>query len=114
YRLAQTLAGDRTLFCGGDSAGGGLTLSYVTALRDEGSALPRAVILLSPWLNLLLNSKSKVSNDRSDAMVGGGYINRLADYYAGSTPKNHPKLSPLFADLHNLPPIQVLVSDSEV
>ena len=33
----------------GDSAGGGLALAVLLALRDEGRELPAGCILLSPW-----------------------------------------------------------------
>ena len=37
---------------GGDSAGGGLTMATLLALRDAGERLPRAAFLMSPWVDL--------------------------------------------------------------
>jgi acetyl esterase/lipase len=47
WLLAQGLAAKRVAM-GGDSAGGGLALQTLLALRDEGSPLPAAAFLLSP------------------------------------------------------------------
>src|SRR4030095_10104977 len=36
----------------GDSAGGGLTVATLVALRDAGDALPAAGVCISPWVDL--------------------------------------------------------------
>src|SRR5260370_15768248 len=50
----------------GDSAGGGLALSLVIALRDEAKELPAGCILLSPWLGLGLGPRAVPELGRQD------------------------------------------------
>ncbi len=53
------LDGDSSrLVVGGDSAGGGLAVAMCVALRDAGEPLPRALALLSPWVDLTCSSPS--------------------------------------------------------
>lgn len=37
---------------GRDSAGGGLTVTMLVKLRDDGDPLPAAAVLMSPWTGL--------------------------------------------------------------
>jgi monoterpene epsilon-lactone hydrolase len=42
------------------------------------------------------------------------FLIRLADHYAGPTPREHPLLSPQYADLHGLPPLLIHVGADEL
>jgi monoterpene epsilon-lactone hydrolase len=99
---------------GGDSAGGGLALATLLSLRDAGDALPAAAMLFSPWTDLAGTGDSLVSNDRRDAMFKGGDIAPGAEpYLAGTDPRN-PLASPLYAELHGLPPLLIHAGTYEV
>jgi acetyl esterase/lipase len=43
-----------SLAVAGDSAGGGLALALMAALRDLGEPLPAAAVVMSPWTDLTL------------------------------------------------------------
>ena len=47
---------------GGDSAGGGLTVSVITRLRDDGDPLPGCAWLASPWTDLTMSGETLVTN----------------------------------------------------
>jgi acetyl esterase/lipase len=103
----------------GDSAGGGAALSTMCALRDAGDPLPGAAYLLSPWTDLTGSGESVTTRAHADPMIDGTRISAAGRVYAGDTPLDHPGVSPLFADLHALPPMliqtgvdEVLLSDS--
>ncbi|MCA9790170.1 MAG: alpha/beta hydrolase [Candidatus Eremiobacteraeota bacterium] len=98
----------------GDSAGGGLALSTLVALRDRGLPLPAAVVCFSPWTDLAATGRSLDTNDAHCAMFYGADIATSARLYAGQASPEHPLISPLYADLGGLPPMLVHVSDSEV
>ena len=51
---------------GGDSAGGGLALSMLLALREAGATMPLAVILMSPWVDLTTSMPSHRTNRKYD------------------------------------------------
>ena len=98
----------------GDSAGGGLALALLLALRRAGDALPAAAVLFSPWTDLAATGESLVRNDRSDPMFHGRHVGEGALIYLGDTPATEPLASPLYGDLAGLPPLFIQASDSEV
>jgi monoterpene epsilon-lactone hydrolase len=111
--LAQGLRADR-LIIGGDSSGGGLTLATVVALRDRGERLPVASVLLSPWLDLTLSGPTIESRATIDPLVSrAGLLACVRDYSAECDP-GEPLISPLFAALHDLPPLFIQVGDHEM
>jgi acetyl esterase/lipase len=98
----------------GDSAGGGLALATLVALRDAGEPLPAGAILFSPWTDLATTGASLQTNDGIDPMFHGPSIALAARLYLGDTPPTHPYASPLYADLKGLPPLFMQVSSTEV
>lgn len=98
----------------GDSAGGGLALSLMLALRDEGLALPRAAALFSPWADLAVAGESARVNEGKDAVFSRRMLKIAAlNYLRGAGAKN-PLASPLYADLRGLPPLLLHVGADEI
>ena len=99
----------------GDSAGGGLALALLLALRDAGVALPAAGIGLSPWtdLNLPITALRRVAREES-LLLEALQMRTWGPLYAHKTPISHPLLSPAQAELHGLPPLLIQVSTAEV
>ena len=99
----------------GDSAGGGLALALLLALRDAGEALPAAGIGLSPWtdLNLSISSLRRVAREEG-LLFEALQMRTWGPLYAHQTPLTHPLISPAQADLHGLPPLLIQVSTAEV
>jgi epsilon-lactone hydrolase len=98
----------------GDSAGGGLTLSLLLALREAGTPLPAGAALFSPWTDLVATGDSVRTNAARCAMFNGPDIGPSARYYLGTTDPRHPLASPLYADLKGLPPLLIHVGEDEV
>lgn len=111
--IAEGIEPDRIVLAG-DSAGGGLALALLIALRDAHEKLPAAGVLFSPWTDLAATGQSIVVNDRSDALFFGSWIAPEARHYLGGTPATNPLASPVYADLTGLPSLFIQVSDSEV
>jgi len=97
----------------GDSAGGGLTVATLVAIRDAGLPMPSAAALLSPWVDLSLSGDSVVSRAGRDPMLSSPYIRFCAQAYCADRPVSHPGCSPLFADLRGLPPLLIQVGSEE-
>jgi acetyl esterase/lipase len=98
----------------GDSAGGGLTLATLVALRDAGDPLPSAGLCISPWTDLALSGDSVETRAEEDPMVAGDGLKLMADaYLAGRDPRT-PLASPLYADLAGLPPLLLQVGSAEI
>jgi monoterpene epsilon-lactone hydrolase len=98
----------------GDSAGGGLTLSLLLALREAGTPLPGGAALFSPWTDLAATGDSVRTNADRCAMFNGPDIGPSARYYLGATDPLNPLASPLYADLKGLPPLLIHVGEDEV
>jgi acetyl esterase/lipase len=101
------------LFLGGDSAGGGLALATMLRLRDAGEPLPRAAVLLSPWVDLSLSAEALAGLGPYDYLNAKMLLD-AAPKYAGTHPLSHPLVSPLYADLHGLPPLLVQTGEWEL
>lgn len=115
YRwLLSTGIEARQLSVAGDSAGGGLALALVMALRDESEKLPSCVACLSPWTDMTGSGESIVANSERDAMFFGEDIVPYASAYLGSQPPQAPLASPLLGDFDELPPLYFEVGESEV
>lgn len=102
------------LVLAGDSAGGGLVLSTLVRLRELGAPLPAGAVLYSPWTDLAGTGETLETNTERDVMFYGAGIRLAGRIYAGDTPPDHPLVSPLYADLTGLPPLQVFAGDGEV
>ncbi len=99
---------------GGDSGGCAHILSLVIALRDRGQPLPAGLVMISPYLDLTLSLPSVAANAARDPMVTAHALRRGGDGYRGDIPENDPRVSPLFADLHGLPPVLVQAGSEEI
>jgi monoterpene epsilon-lactone hydrolase len=98
----------------GESAGGGLALSLMLALRAAGVPLPAAAALFSPWTDLAATGDSIRTNTGRCAMFDGPSVAFSAGYYLGDTDPRNPLASPLYADLSGLPPLLIHVGADEV
>ena len=97
----------------GDSSGGGLALASMMRLRDQGSPLPAAAAVLSPWTDLALTGQSLAECASSDPFVPVELMPRaVALYLAGADPRL-PYASPLYGDPAGLPPTLILVGSDE-
>ena len=98
----------------GDSAGGGLALATLHKLRDEGIALPGAVVAVSPWTDLALTGPSLRSNAAADPMLNVAHLPALADSYLAGADPRHRYASPLYGDASGLPPTLIHVGSDEI
>jgi acetyl esterase/lipase len=95
-KLLEQESADRVVVHGA-SAGGNLAAALVLRARDEGLALPGAVVLLSPHVDLTESGDSFQANLGIDTVLTGSLMpaNRL---YANGADLAHPYVSPLFGD----------------
>ena len=96
----------------GDSAGGGLALAFLMALRDAGDPLPACAVCLSPWFDLEGAGASALADD--DPIVERQHLIDVGKVYlAGAAPRS-PLASPLHGDLGGLPPLLLQVGDRDL
>ncbi len=101
------------LVIAGDSAGGGLCVALLLSLRDRGIPLPAAAVLFSPFVDLAATGESARLNSDRCAMFTRDSFGRAAEYYVGQGDRCAPLASPLYADLHGLPPLLIHVGADE-
>lgn len=99
---------------GGDSAGGGLAVALLQALKTRGDAQPAGAFLYSPWVDLKDGGAAMRENEATDAMFQADHIQRGALRYAGTLALDDPRVSPVYGDLAGLPPLLIFVSESEL
>lgn len=99
---------------GGDSAGGGLTVSVLLDARDRGATLPAAAVAVSPLADFTASGASVTTHRDTDPVITERSLGMLAAAYLREHDRDHPLASPVFADLTGLPPILLLASDSEI
>lgn len=97
----------------GDSAGGGLTVAVLVAIRQAKLPTPAAGVCMSPWVDLEGIGESMSTKAGVDPIVQrDGLLNMAAAYLGGSDPRT-PLAAPLYADLSGLPPLMIQVGTSE-
>jgi monoterpene epsilon-lactone hydrolase len=113
WLLAQHYSPTRIVFAG-DSAGGGLTLAALLALRDMGEPLPAAAVPISPWTDLEGTGASVKSKATRDPMVQMESLTSSAKAYLGEQDVRNPLASPLYGDYRGLPPMLIQVGEAEI
>jgi acetyl esterase/lipase len=112
WLLAQGCKPGR-LAIAGDSAGGGLTVATLVALRDAGTPLPAAGVCLSPWVDLEGVGESMRAKADLDPMVYHDGLLQMAALYLNGLDPRTPLAAPLYADLRGLPPLLIQVGTAE-
>ncbi|MFV0526137.1 MAG: alpha/beta hydrolase [Acidimicrobiales bacterium] len=98
----------------GDSAGGGLCMLTLLALRAAGGPMPKTAALMSPWVDLEAVGDTFESRAELDLIIDADSSRAAAeDFLQGRDPRD-PTAAPLHADLTGLPPILIQVGDHEV
>jgi len=113
WLLAQGYKPERIVIAG-DSAGGGLAVSTLLALRDLGAPLPAAGVCISPWVDFEAEGESMTSRAAQDPLVSREMILNLAKTYMGEKGSlREPLAAPINAYLNDLPPLFIQVGNSE-
>jgi epsilon-lactone hydrolase len=98
----------------GDSAGGGLVLATLLALRDAQTPLPAAAVPISAWSDMEGTGASMKTRASKDPMVANGSLLDMAKVYVGNADRRNPLASPLHGDYRGLPPMLMQVGDAEI
>jgi epsilon-lactone hydrolase len=98
----------------GDSAGGGLALATILAIRDQGVALPAATATISPWTDMEATGNSVTTKAARDPMVDQASLKPMAKVYVGDKDPRNPLASPLHGDYRGMPPMLIQVGEAEI
>ncbi len=99
----------------GDSAGAGIALAALIAMRDNNIPLPEAYVALCPWADLTFSGASIVENAKSDLFMSDlEFISMFATAYRQGASAHHTLVSPALADLHGMPNTLVHASGADM
>jgi len=98
-------AAERRIIIMGDSAGGGLAMSLLIALRERQIPLPAGALLMCPWVDL--DCRTQRPSRESPVLFSPDLARRFAKAYLGWHPGDDPALTPLQTDLAGLPPLLI-------
>jgi epsilon-lactone hydrolase len=111
--LAQGIAPAQIVLAG-ESAGGGLAVATLLALREAGVPLPSCAYLMSPYVDLTLSGETLTGKQAVDPILTPDALRaRVPDYVSGGDASD-PRISPIFGDLRELPPLLIQVGSHEV
>lgn len=99
---------------GGQSAGGGLALRLLVALRDSGEQLPAAAITISPWTDLAGTGQSMTARAAADPIFGPEFFDNAVRLVTVGVDPRDAAVSPLYADLAGLPPLLIHCGEDEM
>jgi monoterpene epsilon-lactone hydrolase len=102
------------LALGGDSAGGGLVLAILLAIKGKVLPLPAAAFVVSPWVDLTLSGDSMETREARDPFFTRSELGKRVACLVGDGDAGDPRVSPLFGDLSGLPPLLIEVGSEEV
>ena len=98
----------------GDSAGGGLSVATVLALKGKSGSLPAAVVCLSPWTDLALTGQSHTTKAKAEAVLRKDVLHEWALCYTDESNLTNPLVSPVHGDFHGFPPLLIQVGSEEI
>jgi acetyl esterase/lipase len=114
YRDLLDSDGDAKIILCGDSAGGGLALAQAIHYRDLGLRAPDRIVLFSPWLDITLAHEDLPDFEARDVMLAIPGLRECGRWWAGGDDPKATLLSPLNANMANLPPIDCFMGTEEL
>lgn len=100
------------IILGGDSSGGGLALSALVKLREEGTSLPSKAFMISGVFDMTLSGETMQADAGKEPFLTLEDLKHWQQTYFEDL--DSPLLSPYYADLSDLPPILLLAGEHEL
>ena len=98
----------------GESAGGGLVMAALLALRNAEMPMPSSAFVMSPWVDLTVSGGTIIDKQEADPILTGEGLRWGASNYVAGTNPSDPSISPVFADLTGLPPLLIQAGSHEI
>jgi len=97
----------------GDSAGGGLVVAAMLAIREAGLPQPGCGWCISPWVDMEAIGETMSSKAAADPTVQrAGLLDMAKMYLSGADPRS-PLAAPIYGDLSGLAPLMIQVGACE-
>jgi acetyl esterase/lipase len=112
YLLSRGIRPGRIAIAG-DSAGGGLVVTAMLAIRDAGLAQPACGWCISPWVDMEGIGETMSTKEAADPTVQKAGLLEMAGLYLGGANPRSPLAAPIYADLTGLAPLLIQVGAVE-
>ena len=112
FLLARGYKPERVMIAG-DSAGGGLVVSAMIAIRDAGLSQPACGWCISPWVDLEALGETMSTKASADPTVQKAGILDMARLYLNGADPRSPLAAPIYANLAGLAPLLIQVGAAE-
>jgi acetyl esterase/lipase len=112
YLLSRGIRPGRIAIAG-DSAGGGLVVAAMLAIRDAGLAQPACGWCISPWVDMEGIGETMSTKAEADPTVQRAGILEMAGLYLNGADPRSPLAAPIYADLRGLAPLLIQVGAAE-
>jgi len=109
--LIESGISSKSILIGGESAGATLTLNTLTACRDQ---LPAGALCLCPLTDFAFASESMINQAENELFYTLTELEWIRQIYAGDQDPKNPDLSPIYANLKEVPPLLIHTTDSEM
>jgi acetyl esterase/lipase len=109
-QLVQLYSAGRLIIMG-DSAGGGFTLALAQEIRSDSLDLPKHLVLISPWVDVLGGDDAIQEHD---TFLNAEVLRHVGADWAGEMEPHDPMISPLFGDMQGLPPTDLYTGTWEI
>ena len=95
----------------GDSAGGGFSLALSQELQNDSIEQPKHLVLISPWVDVLGGDDAL---QQHDTFLNAEVLRKIGADWAGEIDPRDPMISPLYGDMHGLPPTDLFTGTWEI
>lgn len=95
----------------GDSAGGGFSLALSQELQNDSIEQPKHLVLISPWVDVLGGDDAL---QQHDSFLNAEVLRKIGADWAGEIDPRDPMISPLYGDMHGLPPTDLFTGTWEI
>jgi len=112
YLLSRGIRPGRIAIAG-DSAGGGLVVAAMLAIREAGLPQPACGWCISPWVDMEGIGETMSTKAEADPMVQREPLLEMARLYLGGADPRAPLAAPIYADLKGLAPLLIQVGAAE-
>ena len=113
YKKVLEYYKDKKIILMGDSAGGGLCVGLSMYFSELGLRQPDKLILLSPWIDLVMDNPEIDNYIKDDPMLKYDELKVNAKFWANGTDLKDYRLSPIYGDVSCLKDVTIFVGTHE-
>lgn len=105
---------DGPVYLMGDSAGGGLAMAATQERIARGGSSPVGLTMIAPWLDIGIRNPEVSVVEKVDPWLSSAGLHLVGETWSRAVGQDDPRVSPLFGDLEQLPPVELHVGTRDI